>query len=621
MEQRHQFYGPKPLRKDKDGLRDVKVIDDIKPSKRPYDPITHPFDCVYFFIKVNKYKVADISMDIYASKQYLEFNVSTIRNVKIFVHPASAPGKSYVKLKFSFSPVSKGDIDNFIKEKHVIALAQAMSEVADVPLQCFLWNQRHLRITQEKGKSTLEAKLSNENVDVYGNGKIILRCNNSYAKINHAITFRDREMTSIFNAFLVHESLYGSTAQIPFILYKMEAFVEVNGLNNITNSSFFKSIASSTLNSPERSTRDHKIGFVLGLLATILVIVIMCHYAICVRNKTWWRRVRRKLFLRHSYKKFDDDENRDNDSTKGGRYADHEHTPKDLDASVWATRYPGGMIDEISTLSTSSGSSTLNSWKWISWDFDNANNSIGELQLGKARDINDETTDAKEYKMCYQIIYDPEDGNCIYIDSDSSDTYAKWDGVRLMFYRSKRSKYPCLSFRLSQKKMQPSTNDSTNRYENNFKISNNGFKEIELSNLMKIQKTSECGINFICEGGAITSFRQGDLYSLRQTGVADFVMKALHQDDIEIAICGGVPPCISLFAAVVERITISVEEIRPAAFPSSSGTSSSEDGDKREKRARRRFKRDTTDFRFKYIILHILFYLAHHNFNSSIKCP
>ena len=160
-----------------------------------------------------------------------------------------------------------------------------------------------------------------------------------------------------------------------------------------------------------------------------------------------------------------------------------------------------------------------------------------------------------------------------------------------MFYRSKRSKYPCLSFRLSQKNTQSSANDSKSIYAKNFAVSNDGIKGIELSNLKKIQKTSEYGVSFICEGGAITSFRQGDLYSLRQTGVADFIMKALHQDDIEIAICGGVPPCISLFAAVIESINVSEEEIRAAAFPSSSGTSSSEDAEKGDKRARRRFNR------------------------------
>ena len=43
--------------------------------------------------------------------------------------------------------------------------------------------------------------------------------------------------------------------------------------------------------------------------------------------------------------------------------------------------------------------------------------------------------------------------------------------------------------------------------------------------------------------------------------MADFIMKALHQDDIEHTICGAVPPCISLFAAVIEKINVSEEEI------------------------------------------------------------
>ena len=61
----------------------------------------------YFFIKVEKYHVVDISMDIHASKQYLKFNVNIIKNVDIFVHPASAPRKSYVKLKRSFPKLEK----------------------------------------------------------------------------------------------------------------------------------------------------------------------------------------------------------------------------------------------------------------------------------------------------------------------------------------------------------------------------------------------------------------------------------------------------------------------------------------------------------------------------------
>ena len=304
-------------------------------------------------------------------------------------------------------------------------------------------------------KNILEIKLSNDNVDVYSNGNTILQCNNTYSKLKDAIALRDREITSLFNAFLVHEKLYESTAQIPFILYKMEASLNINGNNSSSNSSLYQSLSSSASNAPESSVPDHTIDFILGLFATLLIMFILCHYAICVRNKTWWRRIRRKFFSRHSYKKFDDNENQHNDDVKGYRYTDQEHTPNKLDASVWATRYPGGMIDENSVLSTSKESSILKSWKWISWDFDNANNSIGELQVAKTRrHVNNETADTKEYEACYQIIYDPEEGNSVYIDSDYSNTYAKWDGSRLMFYRSKRSKYLCLSFRLSQKNTQ-----------------------------------------------------------------------------------------------------------------------------------------------------------------------
>ena len=53
--------------------------------------------------------------------------------------------------------------------------------------------------------------------------------------------------------------------------------------------------------------------------------------------------------------------------------------------------------------------------------FDNANNSIGELQVAKTRrHVNNETADTK-YEACYQIIYDPEEGNSVYIDSDYSN--------------------------------------------------------------------------------------------------------------------------------------------------------------------------------------------------------
>jgi hypothetical protein len=100
-------------------------------------------------------------------------------------------------------------------------------------------------------------------------------------------------------------------------------------------------------------------------------------------------------------------------------------------------------------------------------------------------------------------------------------------------------------------------------------------------------------IRFICEGGTVTSFQQGDLYILRKVGVASYILNALHHDTVEYNIMGGVPPSIALYAAVIKQINYDQNSNREASFVgSSSATSSSEDGERHcHRRPRRRRKK------------------------------
>ena len=73
--------------------------------------------------------------------------------------------------------------------------------------------------------------------------------------------------------------------------------------------------------------------------------LILCHYAICVRNK----KLGGVEYEENSYgfasyltRNLIDNANQHNDSIKGDRYTDQEHTPNKLDASVWATRISRG---------------------------------------------------------------------------------------------------------------------------------------------------------------------------------------------------------------------------------------------------------------------------------------
>ena len=79
--------------------------------------------------------------------------------------------------------------------------------------------------------------------------------------------------------------------------------------------------------------------------------------------------------------------------------------------------------------------------------------------------------------------------------------------------------------------------------------------------------------------------------------MADFVMKALHQDDIEHTICGAVPPCISLFASVArKKSTFQKKKFEPQRFQVAAGPPSSEDADRRYK-GQDEDSIDATDFR------------------------
>ena len=115
-----------------------------------------------------------------------------------------------------------------------------------------------------------------------------------------------------------------------------------------------------------------------------------------------------------------------------------------------------------------------------------------------------------------------------------------------------------------------------------------------MSNLQRIQKVGlGDDIRFICEGGTVTSFQQGDLYILRKVGVASYILNALHHDTVEYNIMGGVPPSIALYAAVIKQINYDQNSNREASFVgSSSATSSSEDGERHcHRRPRRRRKK------------------------------
>jgi hypothetical protein len=294
-----------------------------------------------------------------------------------------------------------------------------------------------------------------------------------------------------------------------------------------------------------RIYNDYTLDYILGTFALVLVTSLFIHYIICIRNKKCWRRTCQKLCRSHSYKKFD---TFNPDWHLRTNYKDDVDDVENanievLDAMYWGTRFPGGAIDETTTLPSSNIPSIVASWKWVAFDGHNTNDIVGELK--QTKDAHDSIIAKKDNtfessKTVYQFTYNSKTDDYVYITTANAKHYAIWDGKRLMFYTSRRSKYPHLSFCVKGKGPKLQYNKDTTEHTNAHNILSSG---IELSNLEKIQKVGNDIIKFICEGGTVVSFQQGDLYIMRKVGVAAYILTALHHENLHYNIEGGVPPC------------------------------------------------------------------------------